>query len=301
LALNYGKMPVLRYAHAAYDKSSKESREQTGKVLHRLFEFRPAKGAKGTYLPQHELVYSFNKITFDGGKECDLWHATPGDAHQEHAEFLVKEAGRVVARQRVSIHWCGPKGEVFAKEEREVTAHNLGPRGALVEFASRLKTTGGLVKLRGEPGHAGLQLRADKDIVDKKMQMKTYFLRPDGKGGLGETRSWDPKTGKGPVNLPWDACSFMADGKRATVLLINHPRNPGESRWNESDAGQFGCYFEYDLTDKKPLVVNYQVFVKPGVSAPGMAEFEMKQTEIDKLSTEFREPPKIRVLDAGKR
>src|SRR5262249_12091727 len=157
----------------------------------------------------------------------------PGDAHQEHADFLVKEAARIVGRQRVAIHWCGPKGEVFAKEEREITAYNLGPGKTLVDFVSRLKTTGGLVKLRGEPGHAGLQFRADKDLVAKQMQMKTYFLRPDGKGALGETRSWDPKTGKGPVNLRWDACSFIVDGKRATVVYLNHPSNPGESRWNE--------------------------------------------------------------------
>jgi hypothetical protein len=301
LALNYGKMPVLRYLHAAYDNSSKEKREQTAKVLHRLLEFRPTKGGvKETYMPQHELVYSFNKITFDGGKECDLWHGTPGDARQEHAEFLVKEAGRLVARQRVSINWCGPKGEVFAKEAREVTAYNLGPRGALVEFASRLKTTGGVVKLRGEPGFAGLQLRADNYVADTGVQAKTYFWRPEGKGGLGETSSWDPKTGKGPVNLPWDACSFFVDRRRATLLLMNQPRNPGESRWNESDAGQFGCYFEYDLTDKKPLVVNYRVYLKNGVTAPGKAEFDMKQTEIERLSTEFRDPPKIKVIDPGK-
>jgi hypothetical protein len=79
-----------------------------------------------------------------------------------------------------------------------------------------------------------------------------------------------------------------------------HPSNPGESRWNESDAGQFGCYFEYDLTEKKPLVVNYRLFVKPGVSAPGKDEFEMTQPEVEKLSTEFREPPKIKVIEAGK-
>ena len=300
LALNYGKMPVLQYLHPAYDTSSKEKRAQTSRVWHRLFEFRPSKFAAKAYLPQHELVYAFNKITFDGAKECDLWHATPGDAHQAHAEFLAKEAGRVVGRLRVAIDWCGPRQEVFAKEEREITAYNLGPKGVLVDFASRLKTTGGLVKLRGEPGQAGLQFRADTAVPEKNTQQQTYFLRPDGKGGLGETRTWDPKSGKGPINLPWNACSFVVDDKRATVVYLNHPSNPGESRWNESNTGQFGCCFDYDLTEKNPLVVRYRVFVKPGVSAPGRAEFEMDPAEIEKLSTAFRAPPKIKVIDSAK-
>jgi Family of unknown function (DUF6807) len=295
LALNYGKMPVLRYLHPAYDNSSKEKREQTAKVLHKLYEFRSSKGGINPILPQHELVYAYNKVTFGDGKECDLWNCTPGDARQEHAEFQVKEAARVVGRQCALIHWCGPKGEVFAKEEREVTAYNLGPRGALVDFASRLKTTGGLVKLRGEPGLAGLQFRADKAVAEK-----TYYWRPDGKGAQGETRSWDPKTGKGPVNLAWDACSFVMDGRRATVLFMNHPGNPGESRWNESDSGRFGCFGEYDVTDKKPLVLNYRFFVKPGASSPSKIEFEMKAEEIEKLNTEFSKPPKVKVIEPGK-
>ena len=160
------------------------------------------------------------------------------------------------------MDWHGPDQAVFAKEEREVTVYNV-PGGTLVEFASRLKTTNGPIKLDGDPQHAGFQFRAHNDVAETSAK-QTYFLRPDGKGKPGETRNWDPKTKKGPVNLPWDAMCFVIDGKRYTCVYMNHPKNPGESRWSERDYGRFGCYFEYELTPENPLVVNYRVWLQDG-------------------------------------
>ena len=75
------------------------------------------------------------------------------------------------------------------------------------------------MKLRGDPQHAGFQFRAHNDVHEHKKEKETYFLRPDGKGELGDTLNWDPKTKKGPINLPWDACSFVLDGDRYTAGL----------------------------------------------------------------------------------
>src|SRR5437762_13860950 len=121
----------------------------------------------------------------------------------------------------------------FAAEERELTAY-AGPGVTLIDFASVLKTELPKVKHDADPQHSGFHFRANME-VSKNGKANTYYLRPDGKGKVGDTRNWDanPKAAivKDPrtVNLPWDACSFVVAGKRYTVLRINHPDNPGEA------------------------------------------------------------------------
>jgi hypothetical protein len=86
-----------------------------------------------------------------------------------------------------------------------------------VEFASRLSSIVGKVKLDGEPAHAGFQFRAVQEAADHPKPI--YYLRPEGKGPPGEFRSWgakyrDPRC----VNLPWHAVSFMIGPKRYTAV-----------------------------------------------------------------------------------
>jgi Methane oxygenase PmoA len=298
--LMHDGIPVLRYVHKPYDNSSPANRDKTYKVFHHLYDSTGKrfvtnggdtnepmpKNPKDSLYPHHRgLMYAFNIITFDGNKKCDTWHAKPGDTHQSHEGFLSTEVGQVLGRHRVAVDWHGPSKEVFAKEEREITVYKLD-KGTLVEFASRLKSTGGLVKLAGDPQHAGFQFRAHNDLHEQKMDKQTYYLRPDGKGPLGDTRNWDPKTKQGPINLLWDAGSFVIDGKRYTVAYLNNPKNPGESRWSERDYGRFGCYFEYDLTPENPLVVNYRVWLQDG---------EMTVEQVQALSKAFLDPPKVTV------
>ncbi|HYV39308.1 MAG TPA: DUF6807 family protein [Gemmataceae bacterium] len=297
--LSFDDVPMLRYVHKAYDNSSPAARDKTYKVFHHLYDptgmrfitnggdtnIPMPKNPKDNLYPHHRgLMYAFNSITFDGKEKCDTWHAKPGDTHQSHEGFLATEAGAVLGRHRVAVDWHGPKKQVFAKEEREMTVYKMGQR-TLVEFASRLKTTGGLVKLQGDPQHAGFQFRAHNDVHEQKNDKLTYYLRPDGKGKLGDTRNWDPKKG-GPVNLPWDAGSFMIGSIRYTVAYLNHPTNPGQSRWSERDYARFGCYFEYDLTEKNPLVVNYRVWLQDG---------EMTVDQVNELYKAFTQPPKVTI------
>jgi hypothetical protein len=294
--LLFGTRPVMRYMYRAYDNSSETNRNKTYKVFHHLFDpsgmrlvtngGETDEGAEGTKLlyPHHRgLMFAFNKITYGGGKTVDTWHAKPKDTHQSHQGFLSVEAGAVLGRHRVAVDWHGPDNEVFAKEERELTVYGVSG-GTLVEFASRLKSAGGKVRLDGDPQHAGFQFRAANAVVDAAKQ--TYYLRPDGKGKPGETRNWEPKTKSGPVNLPWDAMSFVLDGKRYTALYIDHPKNPGEKRYSERDYGRFGCYFEYDLTPEHPLVLNHRVWLQNG---------EMTVEQVEALRAVFVAPPKITV------
>jgi hypothetical protein len=215
----------------------------------------------------------FNKCTYGDGKRADTWHCQKDD-HQSHQGFLNVEAGPVVGRHRVAVDWHGAKKEVFAKEEREMTVYNV-PRGTLVEFASRVKTPGGKVKLDGDPQHAGFQFRAHNDVAAKTAK-QTYYLRPDGKGEPGKTRNWPGD--KAHVDLPWNAMSFVLDGKRYTVAYLDHPKNPRAARHSERDYGRFGCYFEYEVTKDNPLVVHYRVWLQEG---------EMTRDQVQALSTSF--------------
>jgi len=159
------------------------------------------------------------------------------------------------------------------------------PGGLLVEFASRLRSPAGPVRFDGDPQHAGFQFRAHND-VDAKTSKETIYIRTDGVGKPGETRNWDPKTRQGPVNLPWNAMSFVLDGKRYTVAYLDHPKNPKEARYSEREFGRFGSYFEYTIDEGKPLTVNYRLWLQEGL---------MKPDDVAALSSDFVEPVKVTV------
>ena len=254
-------------------------RQETFKVYHHLYD--PSgqrlvtKGPGGLFPHHRALFFGFNKVSY-GDKKADVWHCPPG-CYQSHEKFLASEAGPVLGRHRVEIAWHGPANEVFANEEREMTVYNV-PGGTLVEFASRVRSTVGKVKLDGDPQHAGFHFRADKEVAEKTKE-QTYYLRPDGPGKLGETRNWPAQ--KTHVNLPWDAMCFVLGGQRYTVAYLDKPTNPKEARFSERDYGRFGSYFEYELNDKNSLQVNYRVWLQKG---------EMTVPEVAALSTNFVKP-----------
>jgi hypothetical protein len=289
--LRFGKRPVLRYHYRAYDESSKESRERTYKVFHHLYspggDVLTTGGLSddpGVHSPHHRgIFFGFNRIRYGNGKTADTWHCTDG-AHQAHDRFLASEAGPVLGRHRLAISWYGRDKQPFAQEERELTVYRV-PGGQLVEFASRLRPSAGPVKLDGDPQHAGLHFRADNEVFARTSE-QTIFVRPDGTGKPGETRNWDPKTRQGPVNLPWDAMSFVLRSKRYTVAYLDHPKNPKPARHSEREYGRIGSYFECTLEKDKPLMVNYRFWLQEGL---------MKPEEITVLSTSFVEPVGVTV------
>ena len=196
------------------------------------------------------------------------------------------EQGEVLGRHRVAIGWHGAdeNRKAFAEEERELTVYNV-TGGQLVEFASRLRNTAGPVRIDGDPQHAGFQFRAHND-VDALTSQETIFIRPDGIGKPGETRNWEPDTRQGPVNLPWNAMSFVLGGKRYTTAYLDHPNNPKEARFSEREYGRFGSYFEYTIDEGKPLTVNYRLWLQEGTMTPG---------DVVALSNGFVEPVKVTV------
>lgn len=285
---------ILRYMNQAYDKSTPDKRDRTYKVFHHLFDpagkaivtnggecdLKPGEKQKLLYPHHRGLMFAFNRISYGDKQQADTWHCGKGE-HQSHVKFLNVEGGQVLGRHRTLIDWHGRDDAVFAKEERELTVYNL-PGGTLVEFAARLRTTNGPVKLDGDPQHAGFQFRAANEVA-AKTSAQTYYLRPDGKDAPGKTRNWpDVKT---HVNLSWNAMSFVLGSKRYTAAYLNHPRNPGESRWSERDYGRFGCYFTYEVTADRPLLVNYRLWLQDG---------EMTGDQAAALSHAFISPPEAK-------
>jgi hypothetical protein len=310
--LDFDGKPVLRYMYKALDDSSKESREATFKVFHHLYDQDGTlltKGERTGLYPHHRGIFYGFKATYEGadGKKvtADTWHCpAPQDdpkkpatleAHLAHEKILSSEVGPVLGRHRVQIGWHGKNKELFATEERELTVYNT-PGGRLVEFTSRLTPVKGTVKLDGDPQHAGFHFRAAQSVADQadankkdKSKIDTYYVRPDGIGQHGETRNWDskpstPEVDKKHVNLPWDAMSFVMDKKRYTIAYLDKPTNPKEARFSEREYGRFGSYFVTEVTDKKPLTVNYRLWLQEG---------EMKPPQVAALDDAFVEPPKV--------
>jgi hypothetical protein len=272
--------------YAKYDDSSKEKRDQTYKVYHHLFDPEGTtlvtQGAGGKQFPHHRGIYfGYSNITHGQGKKADTWHCT-NNVHQSHEKLLLSEAGPVVARQRVRIDWHGQDKAVFAHEDREVTVYRV-PGGVLLDFATRLRSAGGKIKLDGDPQHAGVQFRAAGEVGAKNAN-QTYYLRPDGPDKPGATRNDDAKTKH--ADLPWNAMSFVLGGQRFTVAYLDRPANPKPGRYSERNYGRFGSFFVAEVTDEKPLEAGYRFWLQRG---------ELKGPQVSALSNDFVAPPKVTI------
>lgn len=289
--LALGSRPVLRYMYAPLDESSPEARSATFKPYHHVFDPETGttlltKGPGGLFPHHRGVFFGFNRISYGEGKTADVWHCNQGE-FQSHDSFLETESGPLFGRHHLAIAWHGKAKDIFAEEIRSLMAYNL-PGGTLVEFRTQLATTGGKVKLDGDPQHAGFQFRATQEVPDKTAK-ETYYLRPDGKGEPEKFRNWDDK-GRDPktVNLPWNALCMVVGGKRYTVCYLDRPDNPKESRFSERDYGRFGSYFEYELDHEKPLHLNYRLWIQAG---------EMTAQQVQKLADDFVHPAEVTLAE----
>ena len=58
--------------------------------------------------------------------------------------------------------------------------------------------------------------------------------------------------------------SFVLGDQRYTVAYLDRPQNPKEARFSERDYGRFGSYFVADATEKKPVEVDYRLWLQDG-------------------------------------
>jgi len=277
--LRQGDRPIFRYIYRALDESTEQSRFETYKVFHHIFSpsgeqlltngpTGEAPYSKEVQFPHHRgLYYGFSRITWGEEKQADTWHCNKGES-QQHVEFLAKEVGDNFGRHRLAIDWHDREGEVFLREQREVSA-TVRPEGTAIDFVSTLESaTEGAVHLNGDPQHAGVQFRA-LDQVAKLTADQTYYLRTDGKGKMGEMRNWNHTDLDDPINAectnrPWNAMSFVVGDQRYTALYLDHPENPKPARYSERDYGRFGSFFVAEVTQAKPLVVKYRLWIQEG-------------------------------------
>lgn len=285
--LSAGDRPVMRYMCRPLDKSSTEARFATSKVFHHLYD--PAgknfvtNGPSGLFPHHRGLFFGYTKCSFEGHPKENLWWCHDGE-FQSHDGTAAEESGPVLGRHQVNLGWHGKDGNVFAKENREMTVYNL-PGGTLVEFATKLKSTVGKVKLDGDSQHAGFQFRAHNDVAAKTKD-KTYYLRPDGKDKPGSFRNPDRNNRKASPkskDLPWNAVSFVIDGKRYTVVYIDSPQNPKPSWHSERDYARFGCFFPFEIDKDKDLTATYRVWLQEG---------EMTVEQAAALAADMANPPK---------
>jgi hypothetical protein len=270
------------------DKQALEN--PTIKPYHHVFDPVTGKvqltnGPSGQYPHHRGVFYGFNRISYDG-KTADTWHCRNGESTVAGDPQLAT-GGPLFGLHRFPVAWNGQDGKPFAQEQRQLMVFSISPLrstiATVIDFTSELRTTlESGVKLDGDPQHAGFHFRANSEM--EKDTQDTYFLRPDGKGDRGKELNWDPKTKKGPVNLPWDAMSFRLGLNHYTVLYLDHPDNPKEARQSERCYGRIGTYFEYQLTPQKPLVVHYRLVISPD---------ELRMEDCEALSKSFTQEVKV--------
>lgn len=285
-ALLLAEKTIVRYEMPTYDPSSEEKRLVTYKPFHHVFDpvtgIRLTKGEGGQFTHHRGIFFGYNEIGHGEGRKTssDCWHCVKG-ARQEHRLMLDEVAGPVAGVQRVAIDWMGSDDSKVLGEVRELEIVPV-PGGTIIDFASRL-TADAPVRLDGDPQHSGVHFRASNEVHESTKD-QTYYLRPGVKAAPGEFRNWpDDKT---YVNAPWHAVSFVVGGQRYTVLRVNRPANPGESRMSERDYARFGSYFAYDLEPSRPLQVGYRFWVQPG---------ELSLDEAARIAADYQKPAEVRV------
>ncbi|MBN2473216.1 MAG: PmoA family protein [Pirellulales bacterium] len=272
--LSLGDRPVVRYICKTL---TEENREEAYKVFHHLYD--PAgtrlvtKGSGGLYPHHRGLFFGYCNVGYGNGRKADTWsgHNTP----QTHGGVLAEEAGPVLGRHLLDVQWRGKDREVYLHEKRELCVYNT-PGGRLIEFASRLVSAGGPIKLDGNAPHAGFHFRADQEVAAGTEKL-TYYVRPDGKGEMGRARA-------SAMDLPWDAISFVLGETRYTLAYLDRPTNPKPVEYNERTYGRFGSFFKYELDDGKDLQVDYRVWLQDG---------EMTVEQVAALSADFVDPVQV--------
>lgn len=243
---------LVRYMYQ-HDTSSGKHHHDTYKPYLHVFNpdgSRPiTKGAGGRYTHHRGIFIGWNKIQFDG-KSYDRWHMRDGDI--VHRKFLRQSSEGRNASFTSMTQWLDEKDKSFLDEERTmaVTVPKAGPDRLVIDFQSKLNAKYGAVILNGDPEHAGVHYRA-ADEVERKA---TVFTFPEGVTDVREEQ-----------DLPWIAQTYMLDGETHSVVQMNHPSNPKQTRHSAyRDYGRFGSFFEQQIPAGESLTINYRFLVFDG-------------------------------------
>jgi len=237
------------------------------------------KGPGGKY-PHHRGIFiGWNSTEYDG-KKADFWHCG-GGVHSRHDGFVENVAGPVMARSVMKVNWNDAEGEPVVVEQRELSVFRQPGPFSLIEFVSTLRSARGVVQLGGNLHHAGIQFRADNEVVSREDET-SYVFPTDGM-----------KTAELP-NEPWVAMSFALGDERYAVCQMNHTDNPAETTYSDTERkyGRFGAFFTHELKPGEPLTVKYRFLVHQGADPPSAELLHARYLD-------FVSPPKVTVAGAG--
>lgn len=247
-----GDKVLVRYMYA-HDTSSEERHHATYKPFLHVFDAegkKPiTKGPGGKFTHHRGIFIGWNRIGF-GGKRYDRWHMKGGDI--VHQGF---QGGPIAGDQVIIVSetdWMGSGDEVILDELRTMVVKEGGEGGVrmVIDFTSRLTATNGEVVLKGDPEHAGVQYRPANEVDVKATQ---YFF-PEGVTDVKKEK-----------DLPWVGESYTLDGKRHSVVHMNHPSNPKDTRYSAyRDYGRFGAFFETTIPKGETLTVRYRFLIIDG-------------------------------------
>jgi hypothetical protein len=143
------------------------------------------------------------------------------------------------------------KDSPLLEEARKISVSN-GPKPAWlqVDMASTLKPAGAAVTLDGDPEHAGLQFRPANEVD----RTATSYLYPKS--------SADPHK---DCDYPWFGETFSLNGKKFSVVYLNHPDNPKDAPISAyRDYGRFGAFFRAEIPAGKELTIQARLLFFEG-------------------------------------
>jgi len=244
-------------------------REDTYKVYTHIYDFQGVapitKGPGGKY-PHHRGMFIGWKDTVVGGRHLNLWEMA--DTSQRHVAWLDRKAGKDAAVQSERIQWCDPDGKTIIEETRAIAARP-GPNGTrLFDFQSTLLSPSGDIQLRGDPQHAGMQVRMEQEVAEH--EDSTKYILPEGGNELPDDKV---------VGAWWVCCSPVVRGTRYWVVHMTPGHHPlGQPVYSIRRYARFGAFFEPDLKDGKPSTFNFRVAV---------SDKEMDRAACDALYTDY--------------
>jgi len=290
LDLLLGERKITRYMYA-YDESTSQSRFETHKPFHHVFD---AQGEKlltngpdyvhpyvqgGVRYPHHRGMFIGWHLMFKD-KEYNFWSMNDGVV-QRHQRFIDQVSGPVLAKSGAVIHWNLENGKTIVAEQRHVTAFRLpDPTILLAEFCFQLEPVEDDILLIGDREHGGFHFRAHNDVstAPKGFEGKAVFLLHE-----------DDIDAHTDMDLPWAAMSYPLNEHWYSVELMNSPENPRPTRFSAyRDYGRFGACIQEKISVGQTLNLRYRVWVVEG-KMPERRECSGKYAA-------FANPPEVKVL-----